>query len=183
MSERTVPCAAPPPPAEQVHPLLRALGGDDLGKNAVQAVDLGARRAVRAERTAGLSPTPVQHVDRSGHVQCVHDRLPRGGVRHDLDGGLLDPDGRCGECGSAVPVPEIRIEPGPGFQAPDREGDPVSSAINTPRRLLDPIVASPAPGRQDGPGADGRTKPRPSGDRTVAPDATTGCRGGMSNWA
>lgn len=36
-------------------------------------------------------------------------------LRHDLDGGLLDHDGHCRDCGSAVPVPEIRIEPGPGF--------------------------------------------------------------------
>ena len=65
-------------------------------------------------------------------------------LRHDLDGGLLDPDGRCRECGSAVPVPEIRSEPGPGYRPTGGVGDPVSDAINTPRRLLQPIAPAPA---------------------------------------
>ncbi|MEV0478210.1 hypothetical protein [Streptomyces prunicolor] len=60
--------------------------------------------------------------------------------------GLLDRDGRCEECGTAVPAPEIRIEPGPGFRAAGPEADPVSGAINAPRRLLDPIVTAPASG-------------------------------------
>ena len=60
-------------------------------------------------------------------------------VRHDRDGGLLDHEGRCRDCGSAVPVPEIRIEPGPGFEA-GIDPDPVSYAMNTPRRLLEPIM-------------------------------------------
>ncbi|MEU9345571.1 helix-turn-helix domain-containing protein [Streptomyces sp. NPDC048278] len=64
-------------------------------------------------------------------------------LRHDLDGGLLDPDGRCRECGSAVPVPEIRSEPGPGHRPAGGAGDPVSDAINTPRRLLEPIAPAP----------------------------------------
>ncbi|GII32476.1 winged helix-turn-helix transcriptional regulator [Planotetraspora mira] len=60
--------------------------------------------------------------------------------RHDQDGGLLDHEGRCQDCGLAVPVPEIRIEPGPGFDRTDSDHDPVSVAINTPRRLLEPIM-------------------------------------------
>ncbi|MFF3950063.1 winged helix-turn-helix transcriptional regulator [Streptomyces sp. NPDC001902] len=71
-------------------------------------------------------------------------------IRHDLDGGLLDPDGRCQECGAAVPVPEIRMEPGPGFQPQGTDDDPVSSAINTPRRLLEPIVTARTPARGRG---------------------------------
>ncbi|WP_211118023.1 hypothetical protein HEP85_18970 [Streptomyces sp. RPA4-2] len=67
-------------------------------------------------------------------------------LRHDLDGGLLDRDGRCRDCGSAVPVPEIRVEPGPGFQPTGTEVDPVSGAINTPRRLLEPIATAHNPG-------------------------------------
>ncbi|MER5650508.1 helix-turn-helix domain-containing protein [Streptosporangium sp. NPDC002524] len=65
----------------------------------------------------------------------------RRAVRHDEDGGLLDHEGRCETCGSVVPVPEIRVEPGPGFDPADSGLDPVSSAINTPRRLLEPITA------------------------------------------
>ncbi|GAA4557172.1 winged helix-turn-helix transcriptional regulator [Planotetraspora kaengkrachanensis] len=63
-------------------------------------------------------------------------------ARHDQDGGLLDHEGRCGDCGLVIPVPEIRIEPGPGFDSTDPGHDPVSDAINTPRRLLEPITAS-----------------------------------------
>ncbi|MER6267915.1 helix-turn-helix domain-containing protein [Streptomyces sp900105755] len=67
-------------------------------------------------------------------------------LRHDLDGGLLDPEGRCRDCGAAVPVPEIRSEPGPGYRPPGGVADPVSDAINTPRRLLQPITQAPARG-------------------------------------
>jgi hypothetical protein len=51
-------------------------------------------------------------------------------------------DGHCQDCGTAVPVPEIRSEPGPGFRESGREADPVSDAINTPRRL-EPIATAP----------------------------------------
>lgn len=72
-----------------------------------------------------------------------------GGARHALhhhqDGGFLDHEGRCLDCGLVVPVPEIRIEPGPGFEPPATGRDRVSTAINTPRRLLESITAPPAP--------------------------------------
>jgi DNA-binding HxlR family transcriptional regulator len=61
-------------------------------------------------------------------------------VRHDQDGGLLNHEGRCQDCGLVVPVPEIRIEPGPGFDLTDSDRSTVSSAIRTPRRLLEPIM-------------------------------------------
>ena len=60
-------------------------------------------------------------------------------TRHDADGGRLDADGRCAECGVVVPVPEIRVEPGPGYRPPANP-DPVSVAMNAPRRLLEPVV-------------------------------------------
>lgn len=60
-------------------------------------------------------------------------------LRHDHDGGLIDRDGRCRECGLPVPVPEIRLEPGPRYEAPARDPDPVSAALNAPRRLLAPV--------------------------------------------
>ncbi|MER6538846.1 hypothetical protein ABT215_34640 [Streptomyces sp900105755] len=44
----------------------------------------------------------------------------------------------------AVPVPEIRSEPGPGHRPSGVVADPVSAAINTPRRLLQPITPAPA---------------------------------------
>lgn len=71
-------------------------------------------------------------------------------LRHDRDSGLLDHEGRCQDCGLVVPVPEIRIEPGPGFEPTDSELDPVSSALNTPRRLLEPITTSRTPSADEG---------------------------------
>src|SRR5262245_52183683 len=59
-------------------------------------------------------------------------------MRHDADGGLLDHEGRCQECGSTVPVPDTRIEPGPGYE-PAGDLDPVSAFLTAPRRLLEPI--------------------------------------------
>lgn len=64
--------------------------------------------------------------------------------RHDRDGALLDHEGRCQECGMAVPVPETRVEPGPGFDPTD--SDPLSDVVNTPRRLLQPLRALMAGG-------------------------------------
>ena len=58
---------------------------------------------------------------------------------HDSDDGPLDQDGRCEQCGEIVPVPEIRIEPGPGYRRGDTESDRVSALLNTPRRLLEPL--------------------------------------------
>jgi DNA-binding HxlR family transcriptional regulator len=54
--------------------------------------------------------------------------------RHDADGGRLAPDGRCRECGEVIAVPDIRIEPGPGFHPAAEE-----SPIDAPKRLLTPI--------------------------------------------
>ncbi|MFI5613567.1 winged helix-turn-helix transcriptional regulator [Amycolatopsis sp. NPDC051903] len=68
----------------------------------------------------------------------------RRAMRHDADGAPLDPDGRCTECGTIVAVPDIRMEPGPGYEPTGKELDPVSAAINTPRRLLDPITTTPS---------------------------------------
>jgi DNA-binding HxlR family transcriptional regulator len=64
--------------------------------------------------------------------------------RHDRDGGSLDREGRCQECGLPVPVQEIRVEPGPGFDPEGADLDPVSEALNAPRRLLDPVRTATA---------------------------------------
>ncbi len=53
-------------------------------------------------------------------------------LRHDLDAGLIDGDGRCAECGLVVPVPEIRLERGPGHSG--------GSAPGTSRLLLEPVT-------------------------------------------
>jgi DNA-binding HxlR family transcriptional regulator len=64
---------------------------------------------------------------------------------HDADDGLIDQENRCQVCGAVVPVPDIRIEPGPGYQTGDAELDPVSQQITRPRRLLEPITVGRAP--------------------------------------
>lgn len=40
-----------------------------------------------------------------------------------------------------VPVPDIRVEPGPGYEPSGVVLDPLSAAINTPHRLLEPVTA------------------------------------------
>jgi len=77
-------------------------------------------------------------------------------ARHDQDGGLLDHEGHCQNCGLVVPVPDIRIEPGPGFDLTGSGNDPVSSAISTPRRLLEPVMAPRT--RQAGEGEHSRSR-------------------------
>ncbi|MFK3984151.1 winged helix-turn-helix transcriptional regulator [Micromonospora sp. NPDC050397] len=72
----------------------------------------------------------------------------RRALSHDQDGGVLDHEGRCQECGLVVPVPETRTGPGPGFE-PEPDTDAVSSAINTPRRLLEPITLPRIPSVSD----------------------------------
>ncbi|USX54368.1 helix-turn-helix domain-containing protein [Lentzea sp. HUAS12] len=59
--------------------------------------------------------------------------------RHDADGGLLDTGDRCSACGEVVSAPDVRIEPGPGFDPGNATPDPVSALLNTPRRLLEPL--------------------------------------------
>lgn len=76
-----------------------------------------------------------------GTYQSISAVRKRRVLRHDRDGGLLSPGGQCQDCGLAVPVPEIRIEPGPGFEPGSGDG-PLPGATNAPRRLLDPIRCS-----------------------------------------
>ena len=65
-------------------------------------------------------------------------------LRHDADDGLIGPDNTCQTCGELVPVPGIRIEPGPGYTPSETELDPVSEAMIQPRRLLEPIATGRA---------------------------------------
>jgi DNA-binding HxlR family transcriptional regulator len=65
---------------------------------------------------------------------------PKHTLRHDADGGRLDQKGHCQDCGLAVPVPDIRIEPGPGFEPPQTRDAPFAQLSSTPRRLLEPVT-------------------------------------------
>jgi DNA-binding HxlR family transcriptional regulator len=63
---------------------------------------------------------------------------------HDADDGPIGADNRCEICGELVPVPDIRIEVGPGYVPSEAELDPVSEAMIRPRRLLEPIATGRA---------------------------------------
>ncbi|MGW1163116.1 winged helix-turn-helix transcriptional regulator [Streptomyces sp. NPDC002513] len=53
----------------------------------------------------------------------------------------LGPYGECPDCGTAVPVPDIDMVPGPGLDP--NPADPVSRALLKRKRLLQPIEAEP----------------------------------------
>jgi hypothetical protein len=57
--------------------------------------------------------------------------------QHAQDAGPIGPDGACATCGGAVPLSDLVILPGPGY---DGEGDDlVSKTLTNPHRLLEPI--------------------------------------------
>ncbi|MGW2061794.1 helix-turn-helix transcriptional regulator [Streptomyces sp. NBC_01617] len=87
----------------------------------------------------GVELWPIVHALMNWGDAFYSPTGPKRALRHDRDGGPLDREGRCQDCGSVVPVPQIRIEPGPGFDPAGADDDPLSHAINTPRRLLEPI--------------------------------------------
>lgn len=57
--------------------------------------------------------------------------------RHADCGTELGPYGECPACGTAVPLPDVEMVPGPGLD-PD-PADPVSRALLKPKRLLQPV--------------------------------------------
>ncbi|MFS8097149.1 helix-turn-helix transcriptional regulator [Lentzea alba] len=124
------------------------------------ATQLGIPRAVLTNRLKALVHEGVLERTAAGDYQLTDKGVelwpilralmawgdefysPRGDkrtLRHDLDGGLLDHEGRCAQCGAVIPVADTRIEPGPGFEAGNANPDPVSKLLNVPRRLLEPL--------------------------------------------
>ncbi|MGW2058546.1 winged helix-turn-helix transcriptional regulator [Streptomyces sp. NPDC001840] len=117
-----------------------------LVQEGVLARDDGAAAGVEYRLTAkGIALWPVVRALMNWGEDFYSPAGTKRVLRHDQDGGRLDHEGRCQDCGLVVPVPEIRIEPGPGFDTTDSDRDPVSSAINTPRRLLDPLPVGGSP--------------------------------------
>jgi len=66
---------------------------------------------------------------------------PRRVFQHAADSGMVAADGTCTACGSAVPVDDLVLAPGPGLTQRPAGGDPVSRALATPHRLLEPLHA------------------------------------------
>ena len=102
---------------------------------------LGRARGMRENTAKGIALWPVVRAMMTWGDTFYSRAGARRALRRDQDGGLLDHEGRCRDCGLVVPVPEIQIEPGPGFDPAVASHDPMSLAINTPRRLLEPITA------------------------------------------
>ncbi|HEX5406137.1 MAG TPA: helix-turn-helix domain-containing protein [Pseudonocardiaceae bacterium] len=71
------------------------------------------------------------------------DHYAPDGVRrefwHSSDGGALDGDGRCANCGAVVGVRDTVVAPGPGLGPPSDVADPVTVALTRPHRLLRPL--------------------------------------------
>ena len=100
----------------------------------------GAGRREEYELTEkGLSLWPLMRALMAWGDAYYAPDGPRRVMRHDVDGGLLDGDGRCAECGELVGVDATRVEPGPGFDWEGRRTDPISAAILGPHRMLEPV--------------------------------------------
>lgn len=64
---------------------------------------------------------------------------PRRVFLHAADGGVLDPAGRCAECGGIVSPQSTIVSPGPGAALPV-DADPVAVAMSRPHPLLQPLM-------------------------------------------
>ncbi|MFF2303496.1 winged helix-turn-helix transcriptional regulator [Streptomyces sp. NPDC058128] len=71
------------------------------------------------------------------------DGGPRRVLLHAGDEAPLDPDGRCTKCGTAVPVADVVVAPGPGLAPAAPDDDPVTAALTRPHRLLRPLLRPP----------------------------------------
>ena len=71
--------------------------------------------------------------------QYYSPRGPRRLLRHATDDGLLDAEGRCGECGATVVAADTLVIPGPGLEPRKPSTDPAMLAFVEPRRLLEPL--------------------------------------------
>jgi DNA-binding HxlR family transcriptional regulator len=64
---------------------------------------------------------------------------PRRAFSHAADGGAVDIDGTCADCGDQVPVTDLVVAPGPGWAPRPEKTDAVSAALAVPHRLLTPV--------------------------------------------
>lgn len=107
-----------------------------------QLVEAGVltRRGVEYELTdVGLDLLPVVRALMAWGDAHASPNGVRRVMWHADDDGLLDAQGVCETCGGRVPVADIRIEPGPGFDHSRPAKDAISEVMNAPRRLLQPV--------------------------------------------
>ncbi len=64
---------------------------------------------------------------------------PRRVFQHASDSGILDPAGRCPQCGGIVAPQNIVVVPGPGASPPGAS-DAVAVAMSGPHRMLEPLM-------------------------------------------
>ena len=85
----------------------------------------------------GLSLWPVVRDLLSWGDEYYSATGPRRVFQHVQDAGAIGPGGACAACGNVVPLSDLLILPGPGY---DGEGDDfVSKTLTTPHRLLEPV--------------------------------------------
>ncbi|MGW4490185.1 winged helix-turn-helix transcriptional regulator [Amycolatopsis sp. NPDC004368] len=97
----------------------------------------GYREYVLTDKGLGLWPV-VRDLLAWGD-EHFSERGPRRVFRHVGDSGLLNPDGSCTACGTAVAPADLVVLPGPGYD--DHADDFVSEALAEPHRLLEPLRA------------------------------------------
>jgi DNA-binding HxlR family transcriptional regulator len=67
---------------------------------------------------------------------------PRRLFRHAPDDGEVALDGTCAACGGLVPVTDLVVSPGPGWEARPGKTDVVSASLGAPHRLLTSVRSS-----------------------------------------
>ncbi|MFD8976928.1 winged helix-turn-helix transcriptional regulator [Streptomyces sp. NPDC059593] len=128
------------------------------------------RREVYVLTPKGIALWPaVRALTAWGEEFYAAEGGPRRVFRHVGDEAPIDAGGRCTGCGTAVPVEDVLVTPGPGL-APSAEGsaggsaedpgkgsagpsagpsaeasDPVTAALARPHRLLTPLISRPRP--------------------------------------
>lgn len=102
------------------------------------------RREVYGLTPKGIALWPaVRALTSWGEEFHAADGGPRRVFRHAGDEAPLDADGRCTSCGTAVPVADVVVAPGPGLAPATPDDDPVTAALARPHRLLRPLLDPP----------------------------------------
>ena len=95
----------------------------------------GYSEYVLTEKGLGLWPVVRDLLSWGDEYYSVNG--PRRVFQHVQDAGAIGPDGACAACGDVVPLSDLLIVPGTGY---DGEGDDfVSKTLTTPHRLLEPV--------------------------------------------
>ncbi|RSS59207.1 helix-turn-helix domain-containing protein [Streptomyces sp. WAC01280] len=104
------------------------------------------RREVYVLTPKGIALWPaVRALTAWGEEFYAAEGGPRRVFRHVGDEAPIDAGGQCTDCGTAVPVEDILVTPGPGLGPPAEAVDPVTAALTRPHRLLTPLISRSRP--------------------------------------